>query len=123
MVSSQSHDIKFPNRAATVKTEELNQWIRKVKSKKIVRKRATHGEDLRVLAMLTQALRSAEQSLRQKQVERAQKWAKIKSKLEPCNAYSDEEEALRRRTIDDLWSSELNGLNDFMNSLHQVKAS
>ena len=77
-----------------------------------------------MLAMLTLALRSAEHSLRQKQVERAEKWAKIRSKLEPPeSAFSEEEEALRRKTIDELWSSELNGLNDFMNSLHQVKAS
>lgn len=106
------------------KTEELNEWIRKVRSKKIVKKRVSHGQDLRVMAVLTQALRAAEYDLRQKQEERARKWAKIRSHL--CNevaAPSQEEMAAQKKQIDDLWSSELNGLNNFMKNLHQVKVN
>lgn len=126
MVSSRNAPSRFANYSN--KTEELNEWIRKVRSKKIVKKRSSHGQDLRVLVMLSQALRSAENDLRKKQEERAQKWAQIKihlnentiSNSDNCGSLSDEEEQKRR--IDNLWSSELNGLNTFMKNLHQVKA-
>uniref|UniRef100_A0A336KGX5 CSON010233 protein n=1 Tax=Culicoides sonorensis TaxID=179676 RepID=A0A336KGX5_CULSO len=130
MVSSRNN---APSRFANYsnKTEELNDWIRKVRSKKIVKKRASHGQDLRVLAVLSQALRTAEQDLRKKQEERAQKWAQIKMHLNNTNNsnnesnhcnLSDEEEAEQKRQIDNLWSSEFNGLNTFMKNLHQVRA-
>lgn len=105
------------------KTEDLSAWIRKVRSKKVTIKRATRGQDLRVLVVLSQALRNAEQNLRLKQEERAQKWARIKSQLCEPKSLTDEEEAEQKRQIENLWSSELNGLNDFMKSLHQIKAT
>lgn len=124
MVSSRNAPSRFANYSN--KTEELNEWIRRVRSKKIVKKRASHGQDLRVLVMLSQALRSAENDLRKKQEERAQKWAQIKMHLnssnnssDSCNSLSDEEE--QKRQVDSLWSSELNGLNTFMKNLHEVK--
>lgn len=125
MVSSRNAPSRFANYSN--KTEELNEWIRKVRSKKIVKKRASHGQDLRVLVMLSQALRSAEHDLRKKQEERAQKWAQIKIHLNDSSNscqdsnsnVSDEEE--QKRQIDNLWSSEFNGLNTFMKNLHQVK--
>lgn len=123
MVNSYNRDSKFANYQN--KTQDLNEWIRKVRTKKIVKKRTSHGQNLRVLAVLTQALRCAEHNLRQKQEERAQKWAKIKSNL--CNdtptKISQEELDAQKREIDDLWSTELNGLNDFMKNLHQIKVN
>lgn len=129
MVSSRNAPSRFANYSN--KTEELNEWIRKVRSKKIIKKRASHGQDLRVLVMLSQALRSAEQDLRKKQEERAQKWAQIKMHLNDSNTknchdsnnYSNSDNEEEKREIDNLWSSsELNGLNTFMKNLHQVKA-
>lgn len=111
-----------------VKTEELNKWIHKVRTKKIIKKRTSHGTNLRVMAVLTQAQRCAEQILRQKQEERAQKWAKVKTHLchndvDAQKRISDEEMDLQRRQIDDLWANELSGLNNFMKSLHQVRVN
>lgn len=124
MVSSQNRETSSKFQKQQIRTDELNQWIRKVRSKKIVKKRISHGEDLRVLAMLTSALQNAEQNLRRKQEERAQKWAQLKSRLEPQEiVLTEQENALKKQTIDDLWSTELNGLNDFMKNLHQVRAS
>lgn len=129
MVSSRNAPSRFANYSN--KTEELNEWIRKVRSKKIIKKRASHGQDLRVLVMLSQALRTAEQDLRKKQEERAQKWAQIKMHLNDSNTknchdsnnYSNSDNEEEKREIDNLWSSsELNGLNTFMKNLHQVKA-
>jgi len=125
MVNSRNRESKFANYHN--KTEELSEWIRKVRTKKIVKKRVSHGRDLRVLAVLTQALRSAEQDLRQKQEERAQKWARIRENLcknEPeTPAMTEEEMVAHRKQIDDLWSTELQGLNSFMKNLHQIKAN
>lgn len=127
MVNSRNRESKFANYHN--KTEELNEWIRKVRTKKIVKKRVSHGQDLRVLAVLTRALRSAEQDLRQKQEERAQKWARIRAHLcdnEPAAQFamlSPEEAEAQKKQIDDLWSTDLNGLNTFMKNLHQVKVN
>lgn len=132
MVSSRNAPSRFANYSN--KTEELNEWIRKVRCKKIVKKRASHGQDLRVISILSQALRKAQDDLRKKQEERAHKWAQIKIHLnDSCHDsnskclengnlsnLSDEEE--QKRQIDNLWSSELNGLNTFMKNLHQVKS-
>lgn len=126
MVSSHKAFSHFSNYSN--KTEELNEWIRKVRSKKIVKKRASYGQDLRVLVMLSQVLRSAEKDLRKKQEERARKWAQIKIHLEEnsnkdssseSRQNSDEEE--QKRQIDNLWSSELNGINTFMKTLHETR--
>jgi hypothetical protein len=123
MVSSCTRNSKSKFSNYCNKTEDLSAWIRKVRSKKVTIKRATRGQDLRVLVVLSQALKKAERDLRQKQEERAQKWARIKSQLSEPKSLTDEEEAEQKRQIENLWSSELNGLNDFMKSLHQIKAT
>lgn len=130
MVNSRNRDSKFANYHN--KTEELNEWIRKVRTKKVFKKRVSHGTDLRTMAILTQALHKAEYILRQKQEERAQKWARIKSHLTENNAQqtyyenvrlSQEEVDAHKKQIDDMWSNELNGLNNFMKNLHQIKVN
>lgn len=78
------------------------------------------GKDLRVVAVLTTALSRAEDILRQKQRERAVKWAQLRRAINERNVHQDEQD---RRKIDELWQSDLNGLANFMSDLKQVKTT
>uniref|UniRef100_T1DFI8 Uncharacterized protein n=1 Tax=Psorophora albipes TaxID=869069 RepID=T1DFI8_9DIPT len=108
------------------KSDNLDDWIRKIKNKK---KRETRGQDLRVLAMLTKALSHAEECLRRekirKQEDRAIKWARIRSRLaEPPRMYCDleeEEEEKARNASEAIWSEEFNGINNFITELNSIK--
>jgi hypothetical protein len=84
------------------------------------------GKNLRVLAILTQALRSAEneiETLHRKQQERAHKWARIRQRLNEPQVKLDADETVEidQDKIDELWNTELNGLDTFMNNLSQIK--
>lgn len=101
-------------------TDALNDWIKKVKSKKVLKKRQTKGQDLRIMAVLTTAIVRAEQDLKKKQAERAQKWSQIRLRLsKPVNS---DDESEHKKEIDNLWNCELNGLNSFINNLNQIKS-
>lgn len=102
----------------------LCDWISKVKCKKrdLRRKRSSH--DLRIAAMLTTALMRAEHDMRQKQQERATKWAELHIQINQTTVSEDEAaEERHKKEIEDLWNSELNGLDNFINSLNQIKTS
>ena len=115
------------------KTEQLSNWISRVRSKKIVRRRSPK-RDLRVEAVLTNALFKAEFELRTKQRLRNIKWQELKKELKlddyyckrgdgtsyseeysnylRCQDNNQEEEAL---------CEELRSLNDFMSQLSDIK--
>lgn len=102
----------------------LCDWIGKVKGKKRELRRKRSSNDLRVAAMLTTALIRAEAEMRRKQQDRAVKWAQLNIQIRQTSIREDDEEELRRKKeIDDLWLSELNGLDNFINSLNKIKTN
>ena len=106
------------------KTVSLFDWIGKVKCKKIEMRRKRRSQDLRVAAILTDALIRAEKELRRKQQERALKWAQLNIELSQRSAsVSAEEEERHKQEISEMWNSELSELDKFINSLSQVKTS
>lgn len=138
MVASKIRDIssKFRNYN---KNEVLTDWIKNVKTKKIIKKRESRGQDLRTLAILTAAIVRSEEDLRKKREERAQKWAQIRLRLnENINNFNnsenknfsnyncakfDEEEQKQKEEASALWHSELNGLDNFINNLNSIKTT
>lgn len=102
----------------------LFDWIGKVKCKKTEMRRKRRNQDLRVAAILTTALYTAEREMRIKQQERALKWAKLNLEIsqqsEPTSA---EEEEKHKREVSEMWNSELSELDEFINSLSQIKTS
>ncbi|XP_058826820.1 uncharacterized protein LOC131686840 [Topomyia yanbarensis] len=112
------------------KSNNLDDWIRKIKNKKFMVKRETRGQDLRVLAMLTEALSHAEECQRRekirKQEDRAIKWARIRSRLaEPprmyCDLEEEEEDEKSCKASDAIWSEDFNGINTFITELSSIK--
>lgn len=94
-------------------TDQLVDWITKVKCKKVNAKRQRR-KNLLIEAVLSNALVKAEMELRHKQQERLKKWQQIKS-MWNCNNFSSQK----------MWDSksceELSSLDDFMFQLKQVK--
>lgn len=130
MVSSKNRDwSKFRN--YNNKTDALTDWIKKVKSKKVVKKRMSRGTDLRSLAILTRTLISAEETLRRKHQERADKWAQIRHRLNESNndhfssTKLDEDDEKQKNEIESIWKNcdQLNGLDSFINNLSSIKSS
>lgn len=98
----------------------LCDWIGKVKCKKREVKRKTRDRDLRVVAILTTALQRAETEMRKKQQERAAKWAELHLQV---TILKEETDMKRQKEIDEIWTSDLNGLNNFINDLKQIKTN
>lgn len=102
----------------------LFEWIGKVKCKKVEMRRKRRQQDLRVAAILTTALLRAEQEMKMKQQERALKWAQLNLELKRHSALSTiEGEEKHKKEVSDMWNSELSELDEFINSLSQVKTT
>lgn len=109
-------------------TEELSNWILRVRSKKITCRRSRR-RNLRMEAVLTYALSKAERELRNKQILRFKRWQQVKDKLTinqgDCQdgiEFSD----LTYNKKEDVWQaplcSELSSLDSFMSMLKEIKA-
>lgn len=106
------------------KAFSLFDWIGKVKCKKTEMRRRRRNQDLRVAAILTTALIRAEQEMRIKQQERALKWAKLNLEIsQQSESKSAEEEEKHKQEVSEMWNSELSELDEFINSLSQIKTS
>ncbi|KAH8379375.1 hypothetical protein KR009_004478 [Drosophila setifemur] len=116
--------------------QTLTDWVRnfRMKRQKMRRKLRGAGSDLRVNAILSTALFHAEHELRRKQQERFSRWLEMQTKFVPhgrTHCGSDvivdkvaQAEAEERRQIEDnLWRSELSGLDNFMRSLSSNNTS
>lgn len=122
----------------TTQPQTLCDWVKNFRIKKVQMKRKLRsGGDLRVCAILSRALISAEQELRRKQQERFSRWLEMQSKFVqnqkdshendgyvPNNEsyhyhqqQTNEEEVDRRKEITDLWKYELSGLDSFMKNI------
>ncbi|KAH8297868.1 hypothetical protein KR054_012287 [Drosophila jambulina] len=112
----------------------LTDWVRnfRVKRQKMRRKLRGAGSDLRINAILSTALLHAEHELRRKQQERFSRWLEMQTKFVPhgrthcgsdvqeanAKAVAEVEAECERREIENnLWRSELSGLDNFMRSL------
>ena len=106
--------------------DALNNWIKDVRNKKIVKKKQLRG-DLRMLAILSNTLFKAEEELRKKQLERNMKWTRIKLRLNSSSSNIgsshkiDEDKEQQKIEINALWTSELNGLDNFITNLSKIK--
>lgn len=118
-----SSRLRNPNQIDS--TGDIKVWLNDIRCKKINLKRKRHV-DLRVAAILTSACFRAEEDIRKKQQERLFKWSQLKMKLDESNlkinsAITPEQEAQKKMDIDSFWNEELNELDQFLNSLNQVK--
>ncbi|KAH8365489.1 hypothetical protein KR093_001273 [Drosophila rubida] len=110
----------------------LSYWVRNFRMKRVQMRRKMRGSgSLRVNAILSTALLHAEHELRRKQQERFSRWIDIQTKFVPhgkthCASDANEKyetaetetaEFERRNIENNLWSSELSGLDSFLNSL------
>lgn len=80
-IASSSHDISKFNTYCT-RTETLNDWISTIRQKKGVIRRQRKNRDLRVAAVLSLAIRTAESQLKRIQCERSQRWAQVRAQYE-----------------------------------------
>lgn len=102
----------------------LFEWIGKVKCKKVEMRRKRRQQDLRVAAILTTALQRAERDMKIKQQERALKWAQFNLELQRHTVLrTEEEEERHKKEVSDMWNSELSELDEFLNSLSDVKTT
>lgn len=117
----------------------LTYWVRNFRMKRMQMRRKLRGSSsLRVNAILSTALFSAEHELRRKQQERFSRWLDVQTKFIPndnkthnhnnnCNEKfhhacdvtleTETEEFERRNVENNLWQSELSGLDRFLSSL------
>lgn len=106
----------------------LCDWIGRIKNKKKdFRRNSRFNQNLRVSAVLTQALDRAESEMRVKQRERAQKWADFTAEVNmhiEKNLYEEEvKQEQHRKDAEELWNCELNGLDNFIKNLSQIKTT
>lgn len=115
----------------------LTYWVRNFRMKRVQMRRKMRGSGgLRVNAILSTALLHAEHELRRKQQERFSRWLDIQTKFVPhgkthCGSDANEKyqqnceetvetetaEYERRNIENNLWRSELSGLDSFLSSL------
>lgn len=145
VASCASHDVSKFDTYCT-RTETLNDWITTVRYKKGLIRRQRKSRDLRIAAVLKTAIIRAEQELKRKQYERAQRWAQVRAqyvenvddageigKWNVRDAFSknnnnimSNDDATSTDGYDDqevakLWTSELLGLDNLFNDLNQIK--
>ncbi|KAF2897093.1 hypothetical protein ILUMI_09074 [Ignelater luminosus] len=101
-----------------LKTEEIADWISKIKRKKITLKRQKR-KNLFVEAILTNVLYQAETELKQKQQQRLQRWRSIQ------NTWTRTSNNSGNTTDLTVWGpsncEELISLDNFMSQLKQIK--
>ncbi|XP_046751100.1 uncharacterized protein LOC124414192 [Diprion similis] len=110
-------------------TEELSNWILRVRSKKINCRR-NRRRNLRMEAVLTYTLSKAERELRNKQMLRFKRWQQVKDKLTISQRHCQNEEEFSESSYDEregnVWEaplcSELSSLDSFMLMLKEIKA-
>jgi len=135
MVSSQNRSENVSVSTKYFRTEALNEWIKNIKSKKIVKRKQSRGQDLRAIAILTHTLLENQKILRQKQKERSERWTELKRMIDNGN-YNDrsdssgsydlekvEDEKRKNNEIKALWKEEFSDIDDFLNNLNSIKTS
>lgn len=117
----------------------IAEWIKNIRSKKIVKKRQSKGQDLRSIAILANAHLELQKILRQKQSERLERWLALKSSMEldennsknnensensiDCDFKKLEEEEIRQKELKALFKDQIDEIDNFMNNLNSIKTS
>lgn len=118
----------------------LAEWIRNIRSKKIHKKRQSKGQDLRAIAILSNALSEHQKVLRQKQSERMERWLAMKKSMEleneklrdnnsenensiDCDMRRLEAEEERQKKMKSLFKQEIAEIDNFMNNLNSIKTT
>lgn len=138
MVSSQNRNENV-SVSKYFRTEALNEWIKNIKSKKIVKRKQSRGQDLRAIAILTHTLVENQKILRQKQKERSERWMELKKMIEngsynDCSDKSDNssedscdlekvDEEQKKNEIKALMKEELFEIDNFLNNLNSIKTT
>lgn len=137
MVNSQNRNENVSVSTKYFKTEALNEWIRNIKSKKIFKRKQSRGQDLRTIAILTNALEENQKILRIKQKERCQRWMELKKMIDN-GSYNKEksdssdtcdleklkaDDEQKKNEIKAMWKDEICEIDDFMNNLNSIKTS
>ena len=136
MVSSQTRSENVSVSTKYFRTEALNEWIKNIKSKKIVKRKQSRGQDLRTMAILTHTLLENQKILRQKQKERSERWMELKKMIDngsyndksdnssdTCDLVKIEDDERKKNEIKALWKEELSDIDDFLNNLNSIKTS
>ncbi|KAK5647806.1 hypothetical protein RI129_002698 [Pyrocoelia pectoralis] len=100
-----------------VNKESINDWICKVKSKKMSLRRQKR-KNLFMEAILTHALSKAEVQLKCKQQQRLQRWRSIKATVTHIEFPNKSASAI---ILDNRTCEELDSLNQFMSQLKDIK--
>lgn len=103
-----------------LQTEELVEWISKVRSKKTAMKRKRR-KDLRVEAILSSTLLRAEHELKSKQQERYRRWQRVKVEL--CKNLENSRQNATNSDWDYQACDDISSFNSFMSMLKEVKIS
>lgn len=98
-------------------TEALSQWIANVRGKS-ARFRRQRRSDLRTVAILSRALRNAEDELVRRQRTRARRWARLQPLLAPPPP-----PPTIHNLDDDQWQRELQKIDEFFKDLNSVQMS
>lgn len=119
-------------------SKTLGDWVKDFRLKKLQMKRKLRfGGELRICAILSTALTSAELELRRKQQQRFQKWLEFQNKIksneiqaktetqqnvncmqEIRNSCEEEKACQPSEHVSNLWKYELNELDNFMRSIN-----
>lgn len=141
MVASNNRSENVCVSSANAKAETnvaLAEWIRNIRSKKIHKKRQSKGQDLRAIAILSNALSEHQKVLRQKQSERLERWLAMKKSMEleneklrdnnsensiDCDMRRLEAEEERQKEMKSLFKQEIAEIDNFMNNLNSIKTT
>lgn len=136
MVSSQNRSENV-SVSKYFRTESLNEWIKNIKSKKIVKRKQSRGQDLRTIAILSHTLVENQKILRQKQKERSERWMELKKMIDngsyndssdksdnssdSCDLEKVDDEEQKQNEINALMKEEFYEIDNFLNSLNSIK--
>lgn len=136
MVSSQNRNENVSVSTKYFRTEALNEWIKNIKTKKTFKRKQSRGQDLRILAILTNSLAENQKILRTKQKERSERWMELKKMIDngsynkdksdnsdTCDLEKLKADEQKKNEIKALWKEELSDIDDFMNNLNSIKTS
>lgn len=139
MVASNNRSENVCISSSPIKAEApsaLVEWIKNIRSKKIHKKRQSKGQDLRAIAILSNALLEHQKVLRQKQSERMERWLAIKKSMEldeklressestvDCDMRRLEEEETRQKELKNLFKQEIAQIDNFIDDLNSIKTS
>lgn len=112
-----SSNIKSDDEKNVKTIHAASQMLNLMRNKRLKIKRRSKF-NMRVYAMLSSSVIRIEDDIRNKQQERAKRWALFQLKI---IQQKEKEEMEAKKQIDKVWSEDLHELNNFFNGLTQIK--